>query len=183
MRPQNAMIDMLHTRICVLNTWYFTGHTGLVGKWMYYGWWSAHPKISSTWDPYYSLFTPKSCWIRVQFSDFPSMGFCCSIGSTSITLTSQRSSNLDYDDPMILDYQDFFSARWSAHATRNNHQFRSCSRMLPLQRRDFRRKQEGDHLCRGVEEFVEDHTSPGSGRYGQVGQALRSPRLRVKGIV
>ena len=92
MRPQNAMIDMLHTRICVLNTWYFTGHTGLVGKWMYYGWWSAHPKISSTWDPYYSLFTPKSCWIRVQFSD-PSMGFCCSIGSTSITLTSQRSSN------------------------------------------------------------------------------------------
>ena len=90
---------------------------------------------------------------------------------------------IHYDDPMILDYQDFFSARWSAHATRNNHQFRSCSRMLPLQRRDFRRKQEGDHLCRGVEEFVEDHTSPGSGRYGQVGQALRSPRLRVKGII
>ena len=25
MRPQNAMIDMLHTRICVLNTWYFPG--------------------------------------------------------------------------------------------------------------------------------------------------------------
>lgn len=35
MRPQNAMIDMLHTRICVLNTWYFTGNTGKwLEKWM-----------------------------------------------------------------------------------------------------------------------------------------------------
>ena len=31
---------------------------------------------------------------------------------------------------------------------------------IPVQLADLRRKQEGDHLRRGVEELVEDHTSP-----------------------